>query len=208
MMPTREIRDKLSGLGPSDCGMKHHYVWKHGHELPPCPIKVRDSSLDCAHSTTPALTEALSILSRDPRVSPEFINTARMAISLANDMLWVTDLLAIDIADISQGHPPNETAGHSTFQELRRTLALRSDNSLDLDTCEQLIKDGQQHGRSLKLRVRGVMLSIIDSIENNSPRETVDRIIELGRVSLEREVARSEEFFYASEEKVSWPQRA
>ncbi len=198
MTSTRELRNKISDLTPSDCGLSHHYVWKHGHELPPCPLHIRDSSLDCAHSTTPALTEVLGLLSQDPRVSQEFIKTARKAISVANDTLWVADLLAIDIADISQGQPSNETARHSTLQELRQASALRQDNSLDLEMCEKLIKDGQQLGSSLKLRVRSVMLSIIDSIEEDRPQDILERIMKLGCTALEQEISRAEKALYGA----------
>ena len=195
MVELTDIRTMIAAHAVRGCGMSHHFTWAHSVELPPCPVSVRAHTLDCAHSMSPQFKQGVDELARDPRVPLEVIQSVRRGISVARDILWVADLVAIELSDASDAH----VAGRSLDAHARRSLSAigvtRDDGSLNTGRCEALLRERQAVGGSLMLSVRSLILSVIDLLEAGASADDVATKTATSRVLLDRRTDQAEKEF-------------
>jgi hypothetical protein len=195
MAALADIRNMIAAHTVRGCGMSHHFKWAHGVELPPCPVSVREHTLDCAHSMSPQFKQGVDELARDPRVPLEVIQSVRRSISVARDILWVADLVAIELSDASDAH----FAGRSLDAHARRSLSAigvtYDDGSLNTGQCEAVLRERQAVGGSLMLSVRSLILSAIDLLQTGASAADVATKTATSRALLDRNTDQVESEF-------------
>lgn len=195
MAALADIRNMIAAHTVRGCAMSHHFTWANGVELPPCPVSVREHTLDCAHSMSPQFKQGVDELARDPRVPLEVIQRVRRGISVARDILWVADLVAIELSDASDAH----IAGRSLDAHARRSLSAigvtRDDGSLNTERCEAVLRERQALGGSLMLSVRSLILLVIDLLEAGASADDVYTKTATSRALLDRQTDQAENEF-------------
>lgn len=186
MVELADIRTMIAAHAVRGCGMSHHFTWAHGVELPPCVASTRERTLDCAHSKSHDFKRGVEELARDPRVSLEVIQSARRALAVAHDTLWVTDLVAIELSQASEDRVAGRTLDAKTQRALSEIGVTRDDGSLDTNRCEAVLRKRQAVGGSIMLSVRSLILSVIDLLQTGASAADVATKTAASRVLLDR----------------------